>query len=425
MLHEARLDLDPSAWEALRRNYLSNQYYSANFSVDGVAVSQVGVRSRGSGSRDPGKPGLEIDFNRYVASQEYYGYKRLVLDNMTQDPSCLRERMAFIVFEAMGIAAPRNAFAKLYVNGEYWGLYDLVEKVSKPFLESRLGEKSGVLFNYQWDGAWDFSWLGGDPSLYVPVPFEPETNEDDPNVADPLVRFIRAIDDAPNAAAIEPWLDTNRFLTHLAVENAIAESDGIVGSQGLNNFYLYQYGGRDRFVFIPWDKDTALTGGSWPLYRNLETNVLTAKLDRRCDEARVLRRCRAPRGDDVREHALAHAAVRRGVGADPRRGPVRPAQAVHERRGPGRRRRRARRHRRPGRRRSLPALSPRPPPRPLAPVDASRHCTAARSEWADRPRGDPPRPAVRAGSGRSGRFPAKRRCPILIRPARASDPLPP
>ncbi len=226
VLHEARLDLDPSAWEALRRNYLSNQYYSANFSVDGVAVSQVGVRSRGSGSRDPGKPGLEIDFNRYVASQEYYGYKRLVLDNMTQDPSCLRERMAFIVFEAMGIAAPRNAFAKLYVNGEYWGLYDLVEKVSKPFLESRLGEKSGVLFNYQWDGAWDFSWLGGDPSLYVPVPFEPETNEDDPNVADPLVRFIRAIDDAPNAAAIEPWLDTNRFLTHLAVENAIAESDG-------------------------------------------------------------------------------------------------------------------------------------------------------------------------------------------------------
>ena len=51
-----------------------------------------------------------------------------------------------------------------------------------------------------------------------------------------------------------------------------------MGSQGLNNFYLYQYGGRDRFVFIPWDKDTALTGGSWPLYRNLETNVLTAKL---------------------------------------------------------------------------------------------------------------------------------------------------
>jgi spore coat protein CotH len=278
VLHEARLDLDPSAWESLRRNYLSNQFYSANFSVDGVAVPQVGIRSRGSGSRDPGKPGVEIDFNRYVASQEYYGYKRLVLDNLVQDPSCLRERMSFLVFEAMGIAAPRNAFAKLYVNGEYWGLYDLVEKVSKPFLEARLGEKSGALFNYQWDGAWDFSWIGDAPSLYVPAPFEPETNETDPNVGDPLARFIRAVNDAPSAAAIEPWLDTNRFLTHLAVENAIAERDGLVGDQGINNFYLYQYGGKDRFVFIPWDKDSTFVSGSWPLYRNLDTNVLAAKL---------------------------------------------------------------------------------------------------------------------------------------------------
>jgi len=281
VLHEARLDLDASAWEALRRNYLNNQYYSANFSVDGVAVTQVGIRSRGSGSRDPVKPGLEIDFNRYVAAQEYYGYKRLVLDNMTQDPSCLRERMSFLVFEAMGIAAPRNAFAKLYVNGQYWGLYDLVEKVSKPFLEARLGEKSGVLFNYQWDGVWDLSWLGDAASLYVPVPFEPETDEEKPDVAGPLVRFIRTINEGPDAsfaATIEPWLDTNRFLAHLAVENAIAERDGLVGDQGLNNFYLYQYGGRDRFVFIPWDKDSTFVAGSWPLYRNLETNVLARRL---------------------------------------------------------------------------------------------------------------------------------------------------
>ena len=34
----------------------------------------------------------------------------------------------------MGIAAPRNAFARLTVNGEYWGLFALVEPVSKPFL---------------------------------------------------------------------------------------------------------------------------------------------------------------------------------------------------------------------------------------------------------------------------------------------------
>lgn len=280
-LHEARLELDPSAWEALRRNYLTNQYYSANFSVDGVGATQVGIRSRGVGSRDPFKPALEIDFNRYVATQELYGYKRLVLDNLVQDASFLRERMAFLVFEAMGIAAPRNAFARLYVNGEYWGLYDLVEKVSKPFLKDRFGEESGTLFSYQWDGAWDFGWLGGSASAYVPVPFEPETNETRPDVADALVAFVQAVNETPNAAfatTIESYLDTNRFLTHLAVENAIAERDGLVGDQGLNNLYLYQYGGRARFVFIPWDKDSTFVSGAWPLYRNLEENVLARRL---------------------------------------------------------------------------------------------------------------------------------------------------
>ena len=73
-------------------------------------------------------------------------------------------------------------------------------------------------------------------------------------------------------------LDVDRFLTHVAIENALAEADGVVGDQGLNNFYLYEYGAKNRFVFIPWDKDNTFRSGAWPLYRNLETNVLTRRL---------------------------------------------------------------------------------------------------------------------------------------------------
>jgi hypothetical protein len=73
-------------------------------------------------------------------------------------------------------------------------------------------------------------------------------------------------------------LDVDRFLTHVAIENAIAEGDGIVGDQGLNNFYLYEYGAKNRFLFIPWDKDSTFRSGTWPLYRNLEANELTRRL---------------------------------------------------------------------------------------------------------------------------------------------------
>jgi spore coat protein CotH len=281
VLHEARLDIDSSAWQALRDNYLENQYYAANLTVDGVAVRQVGVRSRGAGSRDEEKPGLKVDFDKYVPAQEYYGYKSLVVDNLVQDASMLRERLSFLVFEAMGIAAPRNAHARLTVNGQYWGLFALVEPVSKPFLEARLGEKSGTLFDYEWRFPYDFSWLGPQPSEYVPLPFQPQTNEDRADVATGLVAFVRAINEEPDAtflAAMAGRLDVDRFLTHVAVENAIAEGDGIVGNQGLNNFYLYEYGAKNSFVFVPWDKDSTFRSGTWPLYRNLETNVLTRRL---------------------------------------------------------------------------------------------------------------------------------------------------
>ena len=281
MLHDARIEIDPSAWQALRDNYLSDQYYAANFSVDGVAVAQVGIRSRGDGSRSEEKPGLKVDFNKYVPAQEYYGYKSLVIDNLTQDASMLRERLAFLVFEAMGIAAPRNAHARLTVNGEYWGLFALVEPVSKPFLKSRLGEESGTLFDYEWREYYDFRWRGDSEDAYVPLPFQPETNESHADVAQGLVAFIEAINVTPlagYAAAIAPRIDVDRFLTHVAVENALAEDDGIIGDQGLNNFYLYEYGQKGRFVFIPWDKDNTFQSGSWPLYRNLEDNVLVARL---------------------------------------------------------------------------------------------------------------------------------------------------
>jgi hypothetical protein len=281
MLHEASLDLDASAWKALRDNYLSNQYYAANLTVDGVAVRQVGIRSRGEGSRSEEKPGLKVEFDKYVPGQEFYGYKSLVIDNLTQDASMLRERLSFLVFEAMGIPAPRNAHARLTVNGEYWGLFALVEPVSKPFLEARLGEKSGTLFDYEWRFPYDFTWLGPDPSAYVPLPFEPETNEDKPDVATGLVSFVRTMNETPDASFVstmEGRIDVDLFLTYVAVENALTEGDGFVGDFGLNNLYLYEYGAKNRFVFIPWDKDNTFRSNTWPLYRNLEINVLTRKL---------------------------------------------------------------------------------------------------------------------------------------------------
>ena len=279
-LHETRIVMDPADWRSLRENYLTNQYYAADLTIDGETIQQAGIRSRGAGSRSGDKPGLKVDFNKYVKSQEFHGYKTLVLDNLFQDPSYLRERLAYLVFEAMGIASPQNAHTRLYVNGEYWGLYALIESISKPFLKARIGEESGNLFDYEFVGPYHFEYKGDDPAQYVPLPFDPETNEDhlDPSG---LIAFVRTANQAPDESFIDEisaFIDVRQFLAYLAVENALAEKDGLLGDEGMNNLYLYQYGGQNRFVFIPWDKDTALSDTLWPVLRNVGENVLARRL---------------------------------------------------------------------------------------------------------------------------------------------------
>ncbi len=280
-LHETRLALEPSAWQALRDGYMTNQYFAADLWVDGTAMPQVGVRSRGGGTRNATKPGLKVDLDRYVSRQSLHGYGSLVLDNLWGDPTCLRERLAFAVFEAMGFPTPRNAFTRLTVNDEYWGLYALVEPVARPFLSRALGEREGQLFEYEWAFEWDFSWRGPDVAAYVPVPFKPEWNEADPRVGDDLLALVRAVNEPADGAlpgAIAPLLDADRLLQYVAVENAVAEADGFLGEFGMNNFYLYQPGAGGSFVLVPWDKDASFVSPSWPLERHLDANVLVRRL---------------------------------------------------------------------------------------------------------------------------------------------------
>jgi spore coat protein CotH len=75
----------------------------------------------------------------------------------------MHERVSMELFRKMGLPAPRETHAKLYVNGDYVGLYTIVESIDKPFLRDRYGEDSGYLYNYQWQDAFFFEDRGPDP----------------------------------------------------------------------------------------------------------------------------------------------------------------------------------------------------------------------------------------------------------------------
>lgn len=275
-LQELFVTIDPGDWKTLRDNYLENTYYRCDMEWRGIKLTGCGIRSRGSGSRSPIKPGLTLDFSRFNSSQRLLGQKSVVLRNLSQDASTMRERLSERLFGRMGLPYSREAHARLYINGEYFGLYLMVEPIDKRFLKTRFGNDAGYLFEMQPWTTYRFEYLGDDPGLYVPGYFEPKTHEDEPE-AEELVALIRDINltpDAEFAAVMSRRIDLNAFITHVALEQFLDNWDSILGDGGMTNFYFYRCPVDNRWTVLVWDQDAAFSSVERPIFAGTEGNVL-------------------------------------------------------------------------------------------------------------------------------------------------------
>lgn len=270
-LQEIRLTVNSRDWQQLKEQYLSNTYYPSDMQWRGLVVRGVGIRSRGTGSRNPFKPGIKIDINYYLPRQEFLGLKAIVLDNLAQDPSMLRERLIMRLFQRMGIPAPRVTHARLFVNNQFAGVYGITEAIDQQFLARVFGadsqggvESDGYLFEYRWIGDEEpflFSYLGPDLSPYA-MRFIPRTHEraDPETLYRPIEQMFKTIDESSGSEleqAVSEYLDLPMLMRQVAVESFVADWDGILGAWGPNNFYLYRFEGTRFSRLIPWDKDFA------------------------------------------------------------------------------------------------------------------------------------------------------------------------
>jgi len=282
VLHDIRLTINSRDWQGLKDHYLENTYYPCDFKWNEITVRNIGIRSRGTGSRSATKPGLRVDFNYYTAGQEFLGLKSVILRNNTQDASGLRERLSMLMFRRMGMIAQREAHARLFIDNAYAGLYTIVESLDKTFLQKQLNENDGHLYEFAFDNTagastFNFGYPGPDPGLYTPAPFKPETLEDDPQgeVLERLFWTINVAGDAIWRTAMEEFLDLKQFVRHLGIENFLAEEDGLTGDYGPNNFYLYRFVNTTRFRFLPWDKSNTFWTTPYFIFQNFENGIPT------------------------------------------------------------------------------------------------------------------------------------------------------
>lgn len=236
----------------------------ADVAAKGRTYKNVGIRYSGEityivsalGLKRP----LKIEFNRF-GDQEFEGLTSLQFHSMTMDPAKGREIMAYSLFQAAGVPAPRTGFAEvtLTVPGkfdrEYLGLYAVVENVDKRFLKGRFGADQGLLMKpFQ---VRNVDYLGDDWERYKGQ-YRPQS-EPAKEQSRRVISFARLVNQAGDDEfknEIKSYLDVDQFLRFLAA-NALTcnlESSFALG----HNYHLYLDPLTNKFVFIPGDLEFSL-----------------------------------------------------------------------------------------------------------------------------------------------------------------------
>ena len=145
--------MDEDQWQELLDNAISEKYYACDVEINGETISNVGIRTKGNTSLssiandpDTDRYSFKIKFDKYVDGQTCMGLDKLVLNNNFADATNRKEALVYDMFQYLGADASLYNYAKISVNGEYWGTYLALEAVEDSFKLRNYGVSDGKLY---------------------------------------------------------------------------------------------------------------------------------------------------------------------------------------------------------------------------------------------------------------------------------------
>jgi hypothetical protein len=233
----------------------------ASLTLDGVTYRDVGVHFRGMSSfmmvPEGSKRSLNVSVDYVHKTQRLLGYRTLNLLNAHGDPTFLRP-VLYTEIAKHYVPTPSANYVQVVINGEYWGVYVNAQQFNADFTRERFQSTKGARWKVPGSprGRGGMEYLGENADDYRTI-YEIKSN-DDPAAWQSLIRMFRVLNQAaPDklAAAIAPLLDIDGALKFLAVEMALANSDGYWARASDYNIYMDESG---RFHVIPHDVNESL-----------------------------------------------------------------------------------------------------------------------------------------------------------------------
>ncbi|MBN9118650.1 MAG: CotH kinase family protein [Planctomycetes bacterium] len=239
-------------------------WVEAGLTADGKTLKRVGVRYSGDityfvSARGLKRP-LKIAFDKFGGAP-FNGLSAVHLRAAPLDPSKVREVLAYSVFRAAGVPAPRTALAEvtLTVPGkhekEYLGLFTVVENVDAKFFATHFGSDKGLAMKPFRVRGIDFlgeNW-DGYKGQYQPAR---DATQDEAKRVIAFAKLVNQATDEEFNKQIGSFIDVDAFLRFMAA-NALTSNLESFFALG-HNYTLYLDPKSNKFHFIPGDLEFSL-----------------------------------------------------------------------------------------------------------------------------------------------------------------------
>jgi spore coat protein H len=210
------------------------------------------------------KISYKFKFNQYAKETRLHGLKKLNLHSGSRDPTMLHDMLAYSLFWEFGVDAPRTSPARLFINGDFMGLFIAVEDVDDRYAKYHFpGADGGNLYKEVWPSPDTLAAQGAEG--FADLAADHQDEGDDPTDFVQLTQAMAAAVEAGSVEPLAPWVDVDALLRYMAVDRAIKNWDGVTamytceaGDCGLwpHNFYWYHDTAEASLChLVPWDMD--------------------------------------------------------------------------------------------------------------------------------------------------------------------------
>ena len=278
-IHQAQLMLDPEAQSDLIHRKRTFTY--GNLIIDGTTLEGVAVRLKGHRSmRDfDEKPSFVVDVSERHKGRRFAGVRRLVLNAMVEDPTEVREALAYDLFRRAGLLAPRTTYVALRVGERPAALYVAVEALNKDFLAANPAIAGGGLFEGDY---------GCDLEPDHVRRFDKDGGGEEHRAA--LGRLVAQLPGGVTALFADdaPHFDRDATLKFLALTTLIGDFDGY---RHAHNYTLACDAKGERWCLVPWGLDRIFGKHLKPFHGHESAMAKACMTDRGCrfDYAKALR----------------------------------------------------------------------------------------------------------------------------------------